>query len=69
MSTTLAAQPVDARAVYQLAFRKEKDALRALAPLWQVTLGEGDACQQAQQQSLACFRNSGGLALIRRSSL
>lgn len=66
MSTTLAAQPVDARTVYQLAFRKEKDALRALAPLWQVTLGEGDACQQAQQQSLACFRNSGGLALIRQ---
>jgi general secretion pathway protein A len=34
-----------------------------------VTLADGDACQQAQQQSLACFRNSGtigGLALIRQ---
>ncbi|TAK97408.1 MAG: peptidoglycan-binding protein [Aquabacterium sp.] len=67
MSTLLAAPPIDAHMVYQSAFRKEKDALRALAPMWQVTLGEGgDACTQAQQQSLACFRNSGGLALIRQ---
>ncbi|HEX5355738.1 MAG TPA: AAA family ATPase [Aquabacterium sp.] len=67
MSTSLAAPPIDARMVYQSAFRKEKDALRALAPMWQVTLGDGgDACTQAQQQNLACFRNSGGLALIRQ---
>jgi len=67
ISTTLAAPPIDARGVYQAAFRKEKDALRALAPLWQVTLSEaGDTCTQAQLQDLACFRNSGGLALIRQ---
>lgn len=69
ISTTLAAPPADARFVHQNALRKEKDALQALAPLWQITLAEGDACQQAQQQSLACFRNSGtigGLTLIRQ---
>ncbi|KGM39586.1 peptidoglycan-binding protein [Aquabacterium sp. NJ1] len=67
ISTTLAAPPIEARGVYQAAFRKEKDALHALAPLWQVTLSEtGDTCTQAQRQDLACFRNSGGLALIRQ---
>ena len=67
MSTSLAAPPIDAPMVYQSAFRKEKDALRALASLWHVTLGEsGEACTQAQQHKLACFRNSGGLALIRQ---
>jgi general secretion pathway protein A len=67
MSASLAAPAIDANMVYRSAFRKEKDALRALAPMWHITLGDGgDVCAQAQQQNLACFRNSGGLALIRQ---
>jgi len=58
--------PVDAQQLYQAAYRQEKDAWRALAPLWQITLGEGDPCLQAARQQLACFRNSGGLALVRQ---
>jgi len=65
-SLVQAPAPVDAQQLYQAAYRQEKDAWRALAPLWQVTLGEGDPCLQAARQQLACFRNSGGLALVRQ---
>lgn len=64
-STTLVvAIPANAQQLYQSAWRHEKDAWRALAPMWQATLSEGDPCLMAQQQQLACFRNSGGLAVI-----
>jgi general secretion pathway protein A len=63
----LASTLADATQIYPLAYRKENQALRALAPLWQITLAEdGDPCYLAQKQQLACFRNSGGLALIRQ---
>jgi general secretion pathway protein A len=52
--------------VYAAAWRHERDAWRALAPLWQITLGDSEPCGLAMKQALACFRNSGGLALIRQ---
>ena len=65
-ANTTAPVPVDAHQITQSAYRQEKDALRALATLWQVTLNEGDTCQLAAQQQLACFRNSGGLSQIKQ---
>ena len=63
----LPATLVDAAQIYPAAYRKESQALRALAPMWQITLTEdGDPCYLAQKQQLACFRNSGGLALIKQ---
>ena len=45
----------------------EKDAWRELAPAWNITLGEGDPCAQAQRQQLQCFKSaSSNLALIRQ---
>ncbi|MGC4061379.1 MAG: AAA family ATPase [Aquabacterium sp.] len=66
-SAPMASTLVDAAQIYPHAYRKESQALRALAPLWQITLADdGDPCYQAPRQQLACFRNSGGLALIRQ---
>jgi general secretion pathway protein A len=63
----LASTLADATQIYPLAYRKESQALRALAPLWQIALADdGDPCYLAPKQQLACFRNSGGLALIRQ---
>jgi general secretion pathway protein A len=63
----LAPTLADASQIYPNAYRRENDALRALAPMWQVTLAEdGDPCYMAQKQQLACFHNSGGLALIKQ---
>jgi general secretion pathway protein A len=47
-------------------WRSDKEAWRELAPLWQVTLPDGDACAAAARQQLQCFRGSGGLGLIRQ---
>lgn len=67
LNALLSAPTADATQVIQAAFKREKEALQALAPLWQVTLPDsGDPCLTAQQQNLACFRNSGGLSLIRQ---
>ena len=45
----------------------EKDAWRELAPAWNITLGEGDPCAQAQRQQVQCFKSaSSNLALIRQ---
>jgi general secretion pathway protein A len=62
----LTVRRADAAQIQQVAYRKENLALRALAPLWRLALEEGDACFLAQQHQVACFRNSGGLALIRQ---
>jgi general secretion pathway protein A len=66
IGATLKVTPGNVSQLQQFAWRKESDALRALAPGWQLSLAEGDACFLAQQQQVACFRNSGGLALIRQ---
>ncbi len=45
----------------------EKDAWRELAPAWNIILGDGDPCMQAQRQQLQCFKSaSSNLALIRQ---
>ena len=45
---------------------EEPQAWRALARLWGASLGPGEPCALAPQQSLACFRGRGGLGLIRQ---
>lgn len=45
--------------------RDEHDALRALAPEWQLQLGDGDPCAMAAEHDVRCFRAHGGLALLR----
>ncbi|MDO9005389.1 MAG: AAA family ATPase [Aquabacterium sp.] len=44
----------------------ERKAWLELAPLWKLTLAEGDPCAQAQQAHVHCFRSSRGLGLIRQ---
>ena len=44
----------------------ERKAWLELAPLWKLTLAEGDPCTQAQQAHVHCFRSSRGLGLIRQ---
>ncbi|MDI1259933.1 ExeA family protein [Aquabacterium sp.] len=44
----------------------ERKAWLELAPLWKLTLAEGDPCAQAQQNQVHCFRSSRGLGLIRQ---
>ena len=44
----------------------ERKAWLELAPLWKLSLAEGDPCTQAQQAHVHCFRSSRGLGLIRQ---
>ncbi len=64
-SATAAAAPADPKTVLASAFRSEKDAWRALATLWKLTLDDGEPCAAAAKQQLQCFRSSSTLALIR----
>ncbi len=52
---------------FPAAITNEKDAWRELATAWNMTLGEGDPCTQAQRQQVQCFKSaSSNLALIRQ---
>lgn len=53
-------------AAFGAAGADESQAWRALASLWGTSLGPGEPCALAPQQSLACFRGRGGLGLIRQ---
>ncbi|QTN22425.1 AAA family ATPase [Rhizobacter sp. AJA081-3] len=64
-SAAAAAVPADPKAVLASAFRSEKDAWRALATQWKLTLDDGEPCAAAAKQQLQCFRSSSTLALIR----
>lgn len=65
-SAAASAVPADPRTVLASAFRSEKDAWRALATHWKLTLDEGEPCAAAAKQQLQCFRISNTtLALIR----
>jgi general secretion pathway protein A len=44
---------------------REDEAWRALAPAWRADLTPGEACSVAPAAGLACFRSSGGLAVLR----
>jgi general secretion pathway protein A len=68
MSTTLATTltPQNLADISRTGYHRESQALRALAALWHVTLGEGDPCAAAAQQQMACFKNTGGLSLVRQ---
>jgi len=55
----------DLEALLARAPRDERDALRALAPEWQLQLGAGDPCAAAAEHDVRCFRAHGGLALLR----
>jgi len=59
-------QPFDPKADFKALLRSEKDAWRALAPAWKLTLADGDPCTAAQRQQLHCFRGNGNLALLRQ---
>jgi general secretion pathway protein A len=55
----------DLEALLARAPRDEHDALRSLAPEWQLQLGAGDPCALAAEHDVRCFRAHGGLALLR----
>lgn len=55
----------DLQALLDGAPRDEHDALRALAPEWQLPPGDGDPCTLAAERDVRCFRARGGLALLR----
>jgi general secretion pathway protein A len=55
----------DLEALLARAPRDEQEALRALAPEWQLQIGTGDACAMAAERDVRCFRTHGGLALLR----
>lgn len=63
---TVAPPLATAEHILRQTWSTEDDALRPLAALWQATLGHGDACQAAWRQQLVCYRNSGGLPLVRQ---
>ena len=64
---TNAALPLaTAEEVLAAAWHNEDQAVTTLAKQWQAALGKGDACQAATRQQLFCFRNSGGLPLVRQ---
>jgi len=57
----------DLKAHFSALAGDEKQAWRALAPSWSLSLGDGDPCQAAQRQQVHCFRSSdSSLALIRQ---
>ena len=45
--------------------RDEKTAWRELAPMWNVSLGEGDACAAAARQQVRCFKFASTLTMVR----
>lgn len=63
-TSPMAADGLDA--AFGTAGADESQAWRALASLWGASLGAGEPCTLAPQQSLACFRGRGGLGLIRQ---
>ena len=56
----------DAASVLAFAWRAEDAAWRELAPAWQAQLPAGAVCQQSAASGLACFRATGGLAVVRQ---
>jgi general secretion pathway protein A len=52
--------------LFDAASSAEAPAWRALAALWNATLGDGDPCEAAAHQSLHCYRTRGGLGPIRQ---
>jgi general secretion pathway protein A len=65
-SAAASAVTSDPKTVLASAFRSEKDAWRALATQWKLTLDDGEPCAAAAKQQLQCFRSGNStLALIR----
>ncbi len=65
-SAAASAVPADPKTVLASAFRSEKEAWRALATQWKLTLDDGEPCAAAAKQQLQCFRiGNSTLALIR----
>ena len=55
----------DRDAVLAQAWTTEASAWQALAPLWQLPAGDGDACKAAARQHVYCLRVNTGLAQLR----
>ncbi len=56
----------DPAALLAAAHAQNATAWRELALRWNVAIGEGDPCAAAALAQLACFRSSGGLAVVRQ---
>lgn len=48
------------------ALRSEKDALRELSPLWNISPEGGEPCEAAKKSGVHCHRSNGGFAELRR---
>jgi general secretion pathway protein A len=67
MGAAVSAPMADAEPRWTSLLRSEEDAWRALAPLWNLALGdEGNPCETAQRSHIHCFRGSSNLAEIRQ---
>ena len=51
---------------FKTLIRTEKEAWRELAPVWNLSLSDGDPCLAAQTSQVLCFKSSSSLALIRQ---
>ena len=64
--------PSDLQTAFKLPLRNEADAWRELAPMWNLTLGngsgngDGDPCLAARRSQVHCFRSNSNLALMRQ---
>ena len=65
MSTAIAPGAA-ASQVLDTYLRSETDAWRELTALWKLSVDAGDPCHAIQAQQAQCFRNNGGLALLRQ---
>jgi general secretion pathway protein A len=66
LGNPVAAAASDAAVRFKSTLLNEKDAWRELAPMWKLSLADGDPCQLAQKSQVQCFRTNGGLAVIRQ---
>ena len=60
-----ASQPAHLKDVIDAADLEEAVAWRALARLWNVKLGQGQACAAVAQYGLRCYRATGGMSAVR----
>jgi general secretion pathway protein A len=58
-------RPAHLKDVIDAANLEEAEAWRALARLWNVKLGPGQACAAVAQYGLRCYRATGGMAAVR----
>ena len=65
-ATVLFLTPSELQSGFKSPLRNEADAWRELAPMWNLTLGDGDPCLAARRSQVHCFRSNSNLALMRQ---